>query len=162
MNKIIYLFLVFPCICHSNGNVSSNIEISASIKSVCTIDMPTSVEIHDIPIIDLSNLNPGNQLEKYQNKFTINTECYGATNYSLEFIANNSQSSFGCLNTSPSDILYFCLKDDNGKLIDFSNGNVVINGYTKKKEINVVPAKGILPPKPGNYVTSITVKIEPK
>ncbi|MGP1047119.1 fimbrial protein (plasmid) [Serratia marcescens] len=140
---------------------SAQVEITGILKGMCSLAVPSPVELGEIPVSALGKELDGKGMTEYSKIFKITTSCAGSEKYELEFRADKVTAD-GCLEAS-SGAMGFCLyrKD---KLINLSEdasrkleGNVVTGG----EMIKVVPSRGSKTPVAGKHSGSVTVTIKP-
>lgn len=144
----------------SAADNSATIRITATVKAVCSLSAPPSVDLGDIPITAFDGLSAGGELTGYDKTFTIATSCSGTDKYVLTFTP--TASSDGCM-TADGGGMGFCLYDPSAKKIALTSTGANLEGSTASasQDIKVVPARSSKAPTAGDHAASMTVTIAP-
>lgn len=161
--------LLIMCVCTvflTQSTLAANTAtttITGKVYAACTVSMPGTLQMPEIPFSAFDGITPGTLLEQYKVDLLITGNCSGGAKYSYTLTPNDWTYTGGCIDpASPAkNMIYLCVKY-NGTQLDFvgSKNPKIDNLNNGDTTLSIIPSVGSRP-KAGSYTATLSVKIEP-
>ncbi|MGK0688686.1 fimbrial protein [Serratia marcescens] len=143
---------------------SATVTITGKVISECRVEMPSTINMPDIPFSALDKRIPGLVLAEYRTTLKITGSCTGGAKFKYTLTPNDWTYVNGCIDPAGAgkDVLYICVYDPGGSRLDFTNSRTptITNLNNGDVELPIYASVGKAP-KAGAYSASLTVKIDP-